>query len=82
MKTEETNQKEKKDYTKLLLGIGGVALVCSHIAAYISGYGFAWNICNNQMSMKEARYIAKNYLTPEQIKEVYDELFTNQIVSH
>lgn len=69
---------KKKDYTNLLLGIGGVALFISHIAAYCSGYMTSWNICNNQMSMKESEYVRRGYLTQDQIKEVWDSCFGNK----
>ena len=75
MKDKETNEPKKKDYTNLLLGFGGVVLIFSHIACYVAGYMTSWNICNNQMSMKEAEYIKRGYLTQDQIKEVFKECF-------
>lgn len=77
---QETKEKsEKKDYTNLLLGITGVTLGIGLISSFVSGYYTAWNICNNQMSMKEAQYVARGYLTQEQISEVYDECFKPKV---
>ena len=72
---DKEQKTKKKDYTNLLLGFSGVVLVVSHIATYCFGYMASWNICNNQMSLKESEYVRRGYLNQDQINEVYQSCF-------